>query len=51
MLSIEKCNEILNGRKQKYTKEEVRAIRDYLYQFTEIIHQSKLLNDEARTSR
>jgi len=37
MLSIEKCNEILNKDEKKYTKEEVTAIREWLYQFAEII--------------
>jgi hypothetical protein len=51
MLSIERCSEILNKKEQKYTKEEVKAIRDYLYQFAEIIHQTKLLQDETGTTR
>ena len=37
MLSIEKCNEILNKNVKKYTKEEVVAVREWLYQFAEII--------------
>ena len=37
MLSIEKCNEILNKDEGKYTKEEVLAIRESLYQLAEII--------------
>tara|TARA_B100001057_G_C22810794_1_gene935323 strand:+ start:275 stop:430 length:156 start_codon:yes stop_codon:yes gene_type:complete len=47
MLSIERSNEILNKKEQKYTKEQVKSIRDYLYQFAEIIHQTKLLKDET----
>jgi predicted nucleic acid-binding Zn ribbon protein len=41
MLSIEKCNEILNKDEKKYTKEEVLAIRESLYQLVEIIINSK----------
>lgn len=41
MLSIEKCNEILNKNEKKYTKEEVVAVREWLYQFAEIILNAK----------
>ena len=41
MLSIEKCNEILNKDEKKYTKEEVLAIRESLYQLAEIIMNTK----------
>ena len=41
MLSIEKCYEILNKDEKKYTKEEVLAIRESLYQLVEIIINSK----------
>jgi hypothetical protein len=51
MLSIEKCNEILNKKEQKYTKEQVKEIRDYLYQIAEIIHQTKTLNNGTGTTR
>jgi hemerythrin-like domain-containing protein len=51
MLSIEKCNEILNKKEKKYTKEQVKAIRDYLYQFAEIIHHTKLSKDETGTTK
>ena len=47
MLSIEKCNEILNKKEQKYTKEQVKAIRDYLYQFAEIITKAEQ-NEEPK---
>lgn len=48
MLSIDRCNEILNIKENKYTKEQVKAIRYYLYQFAEIIQQTNSLRDEAR---
>jgi len=51
MLSIEKCNEILNKKEQKYTMNQVKAIREHLYQLAEIIHQTKLLKDEKGTTR
>ena len=41
MLSIEKCNEILNKKEKQYTKEEVIAVREWLYQFAEIILNAK----------
>jgi hypothetical protein len=41
MLSIEKCNEILNKNEKIYTKEEVVAVREWLYQFAEIIINTK----------
>lgn len=51
MLSIERCNETLNKKEQKYTKEQVKAIRDYLYHIAEIIHQIKTTNDGTGTTR
>jgi hypothetical protein len=46
MLSIEKCNEILNKKEKTYTKEEVKAIREVLYQFAKIIYEGKKEIDE-----
>lgn len=51
MLSIERCNEVLNKKEKKYSKEEVKAIRDYLYQIAEIIHQTNTKNDGTGTTR
>lgn len=50
MLSIEKCKQTLNNGENKYNKQEVIAIRDYLYQLAEIIHQTNMLKDEKRTA-
>lgn len=50
MLSIKKCNEVLNKKEQKYTMNQIKAIREHLYQFSEIIHQTKLLKDEKGTA-
>jgi len=46
MLSIEKCNKILNKNRQNYTQEQVKKIREKLYQLAEIIYESKISNDE-----
>ena len=35
MLSLEKCKKILNNGKRKYTDEEVKQIREYLYLLAE----------------
>jgi hypothetical protein len=51
MLSIEKCNKILNEKGQKYSKEEVTAIREKLYQIAEIIHQAKRIKDDTAITR
>lgn len=36
MLSIEKCNQILNQKEKKYNEEKIKAIRDFLYQMAEL---------------
>ena len=46
MLSIEKCNKVLNKNKRKYSNEQVKAIRDYLYQMTIVIDELKSKNNE-----
>ena len=38
MISIEKCYQLLNKNEKKYSKEEVIAIREYLYGYAEIIN-------------
>jgi len=48
VISLEKCNEVLNKSEQKYTQEQVKAIREVLYQFAEIIYESKKeLNEKS----
>jgi hypothetical protein len=49
MLSMEKCNEVLNKNQQKYSKEEVKAIRDYLYGYARIIDLIKNNNEGSAT--
>lgn len=46
MLSIEKCYELLNKNRKKYTIEETREIRKSLYQIADIIYESKQRKDE-----
>ena len=46
MLSIEKCNKVLNKKEKKYSNEQVKVIRDYLYQLTIVIDELKSKNNE-----
>ena len=46
MLSIELCEKVLNKKEKKYTKEQVKVIRDYLYQMTKVIDELKSKNNE-----
>ena len=48
MLSIEKCNEILNKDEKIHTKEEVLAIRESLYQLAELIMNIKENEESER---
>lgn len=36
MLNLERCKELLNKRKRKYNDEEIKFIREILYQFAEL---------------
>ena len=40
MLSIEKCKAILNKNGKKYSDEETKAIREFLYLFAELDYQN-----------
>ena len=46
MISIEKCEEVLNKKEKKYNVEQVKAIREYLYQMTLVIDEIKPKKDE-----
>ena len=46
MISIEKCKEVLNKKKEKYNNNKVILIRDYLYQMAMIIDELNLMDDE-----
>ena len=46
MLSIEKCHEVLNKGKKKYSREEAIVIRNYLYGFANILDQVKPAKNE-----
>jgi len=45
VISIEKCYQLLNKNEKKYSKEEVIAIRDYLYGYAEIIDIIRTKNE------
>ena len=49
MLSLEKCNDILNKKGIKYTQKKVKAIREFLYQMAEIISELKSSKDDNLT--
>jgi hypothetical protein len=42
MLSIELCKKVLNKKEKKYSNEQAKAIRDYLYQMA-------IVNDELNS--
>lgn len=46
MLSIEACKKILNSNGKKYTDNEVKQIRDYLYILAEIQEEKRKLEIE-----
>lgn len=46
MLSIEKCKKVLTKKEKKYTNEQVKVIRDYLYQMAIVLDELKSKNNE-----
>ena len=46
MLSIEVCKNVLNKKEKKYSNEQVKVIRDYLYQIAIVIDELKSKNNE-----
>ena len=44
MISIERCKEILNKGTKKFSNEEIKDIRDYLYLIADI--ELSLLNEK-----
>ena len=46
MLSIELCKKVLNKKEKKYSNEQVKVIRDYLYQMAIIIEELKTTENE-----
>jgi hypothetical protein len=46
MLSIELCKNVLNQKEKKYSNEQVKVIRDYLYQMAIVIDELKSKNNE-----
>ena len=48
MISYEECCKLLNKKEKTYTKEEVKAIRDVLYQLAEVVYETKKeLNEKS----
>ena len=48
MISYEECYKLLNKSEQKYTQEQIKVIRDTLYQIAEIVYESKKeLNEKS----
>ncbi len=46
MISIGLCKKILNKKEKKYSNEQVKVIRDYLYQMAIIIGELKIKENE-----
>ena len=46
MLSIELCKNVLNQKEKKYSNEQVKVIRDYLYKMAIVIDELKSKNNE-----
>lgn len=46
MLSLEKCKQILNQKGKKYTDDQVKEIRNMMYQLAELMLKAKIKNDE-----
>lgn len=39
MLSIEVCKNTLNKNKKKYSNEQVKLVRDYLYKMAQVLEE------------
>ena len=46
VLSIKKCQEVLNKKENKYTEKEVIKIREYLYQMALVMDELKSGDNE-----
>lgn len=46
MLTLKKCNEVLNENEKKYSEKEVKEIRELLYKVAQILTQQKTKNNE-----
>ena len=46
MLSIELCKKELNKKEKKYSTEQAKVIRDYLYQMAIVIDELKSKHNE-----
>jgi hypothetical protein len=50
MISLDKCNQILNKGEKKYSNEQIKLVRETLYSMTEIINL-KHYENEANINR
>lgn len=41
MSTLKQCEEVLNTKEKKYTKEQVKVIREYLYHLAGIVYEVK----------
>lgn len=46
MLSLEKCSQILNRKNKNYSNDEVKIIRDFLYDLAEILFTNREVKPE-----
>ena len=49
MLSIERCTQILNDRKRKYSEEEILELRDLLTLFANIAIETYYVDNEQQS--
>jgi len=47
MITLKKCKEILNKNELKYSDEEIRIIRDLLYQMAELEYHKFFLKKQC----
>lgn len=47
MITLQKCEKILNANGKKYSQEEVKKIRAELYRLASVVNDVKKLEDES----
>lgn len=48
MLNIDDCRKILNRKKNKFTEEEIKKIREYLYKMAKIVVEAKIQEENEK---
>jgi len=48
MLNIDDCRKILNRKKKKFTEEEIKKIREYLYKMAKIVVEAKIQEENEK---